>query len=450
MVNNDSGTLRAVAWSEVCPWLNLFRCFRLAIRFRLLLLSAIAMLLTLSGWVFFGGLFSRVDPKIDFGQYGANPWLAMTELVPDRPGLPGTLEARTFEKSAPFPAEPLPVLERAAEPFWGTFEQLSRPLRQVFRSDVSWTWLAFLLLSGLWTLAVWAFFGSCITRVAAVQLASEERVGWGPMVRHASSKWRAYFSAPLLPLVGVLVGAAMIGVLGMLLWSNVGLLLAALIWPLLLLGGLLAAMTLLGLVFGWPLMWATISAEGTDSFDALARSYSYVLQRPLHYLFYAIVAVLVGALGWLLVSNFAAAVIYLTYWAADWGAGGAISLAEGQFQLLPGGEAPQNVGRFGAGLIQFWCGGVKLLAAGFLYSYFWTAATAIYFLLRRDADATEMDEVFLEEEEEEQPEGLPPLGTDEAGAPVVADQTQPPSKEADVPASDTDAPANGADTPDEE
>ena len=49
------------------------------------------------------------------------------------------------------------------------------------------------------------------------------------------------------------------------------------------------ALLLLGLAFGWPLMWATISTEGTDSFDALSRSYAYVFQRPLRYLFYVVV-----------------------------------------------------------------------------------------------------------------------------------------------------------------
>ena len=80
------------------------------------------------------------------------------------------------------------------------------------------------------------------------------------------------------------------------------------------------ALLLLGVLFGWPLMWATISAEGTDSFDALSRSYAYTFQRPLHYLFYAIVAGFIGWLGWLLVQNFAAGVVWMGYWAAGWGA----------------------------------------------------------------------------------------------------------------------------------
>jgi hypothetical protein len=45
----------------------------------------------------------------------------------------------------------------------------------------------------------------------------------------------------------------------------------------------------------------------------------------------------------------------------------------------------------------------------------------IYYLLRRDVDATEMDEVFLEADESEKQFNLPPLATDAAGAPTVAD-----------------------------
>jgi hypothetical protein len=181
-----------------------------------------------------------------------------------------------------------------------------------------------------------------------------------------------------------------------------------------LVGGLLMMALLLGLLFGWPLMWATISTEGTDSFDALSRSYAYVFHRPLHYLFYAVVAGLLGYLGWLLVSNCAAAVVALTYGAAGWGSGPERmeAIAKGTVDLGYAGVA-------GAVLIRFWVGCVKVLAVGFLYSYFWTASTAIYFLLRRNVDATEMDEVHLDEQEEPQPHALPPIKTDAAGAPVI-------------------------------
>jgi hypothetical protein len=46
-----------------------------------------------------------------------------------------------------------------------------------------------------------------------------------------------------------------------------------------------------------------------------------------------------------------------------------------------------------------------LLMLGFGYSYFWSASTIIYLLMRRHVDAAEMDEVYLEEDEQEGPYG---------------------------------------------
>ena len=36
------------------------------------------------------------------------------------------------------------------------------------------------------------------------------------------------------------------------------------------------------------------------------------------------------------------------------------------------------VGAFGVAMILFWCGCIKMLAVGFLSSYFWTASTCIW------------------------------------------------------------------------
>ena len=141
-----------------------------------------------------------------------------------------------------------------------------------------------LLLSALWSLAVWAYFGAAISRVAAVQLATGEQVGWGASLRWARAKWLAYFSSPLLPMLGVALAVLPILVLGLLMRANFLAVLAALVWPLVLAGGFVMTVLLAGVLLGWPLMWATISVEGTDSFDALNRTYAYVFQRPLRYL----------------------------------------------------------------------------------------------------------------------------------------------------------------------
>ena len=164
------------------------------------------------------------------------------------------------------------------------------------------------------------------------------------------------------------------------------------------------AVLLLGLLFGWPLMWAAISVEGTDSFDALSRTYAYVFQRPLRYLFYIIVAGVIGWLGWIVVREFAAGVVWLGYWAVGWGCG-----HDTIASILTPDAKMGDIGRAGAWLIRFWAGCVKILAVGYCFSYFWTASAAVYFLLRRDVDAAEMDEVFLDADASEDQPPPPPV-----------------------------------------
>jgi hypothetical protein len=262
----------------------------------------------------------------------------------------------------------------------------------------------------LWATAVWALFGAAICRSAAVQLAADEQIGWGSALRYAWQKWPSYFAAPLLPVGGVLLVAIPVLVLGWIMRTDVGLVLGAILWPLVLVAGFIMTLLLLGVLFGWPLMWGAISAEGTDSFDALSRSYAYTFQRPLHYLFYTAVAAIIGWLGWLLVREFAAGVIWMGYWAAGWGSG-----AERITSIM----GPDGVGGFGAGLVHFWAACVKLLAVGYLFSYFWTASAAIYLLLRRDVDHTEMDEVFLDADQTEPTSELSTIDMDQADVPVA-------------------------------
>jgi hypothetical protein len=402
MTEQNGVTVRAVKWWDVCPWLTILRIFRLSYSLRLLVFGAVGILLTLLGWWFLTWLFLDT-PGPDAWWTGplvasSNPFEAIDNAVPDRP----------LERSTELVRGPASQLAsgRPIDPFFGVWAQLSQPVwRILIEREMSPADLACMILSALWALGVWAFLGGAISRIAAVQLASDERVGWGSALRYAGSKWLSYFAAPLFPLFGILLIVVPLFLVGLIMRWGVGLLLVSLAWPLLLVGGFIMALLLLGLVFGWPLMWATISAEGTDTFDALSRSYAYTFQRPLRYLFYAIVAAILGFLGWLLVSNFAAAIVWLTFWATSWGSGtdGMLALQES--------TAGQMGGSTGMAIVRFWAGCVKWLALGYVYGYFWTASTAIYFLLRRDVDATEMDEVFLEADETEGNFGLPPLET---------------------------------------
>lgn len=431
MIEDDRGTLRAVAWSELFPWLLLVRCFRLSLGLRPLLLSSVAAVLMILGWSLIGLLFSgNADVASQYTAYNGCPWNTFAAVAND-PGIAGGpvgLPDRTFADTKNS------IVHRGVNPISGTWEHLSRPFREAFTLNIGSgkefraSKLAYALLCALWTLAVWMFAGAAITRDAAVQLTSGERIGWGELVGYTKSRWKAYAWAPLLPYLAVLLGSCAIAVVGLILMRfNLGLLVAAVLWPLILAGGFLLTLLLLGLVFGWPLMFATISTEGTDSFDALSRSYAYVFQRPLHFLFYVCIVTGIGILGWVLVFGFVQTVIALTQGAACCGSGGQFAftadpLPHAVYQFA-NGESASHLGWLGDLLIRAWSDCARLLAVGYLYSYFWVSASGIYLLLRRDVDDTELDEVYLDDSGAEEAFGLPEIKNDEAGAPVVNGET---------------------------
>jgi len=403
MIEHESNAVRAVAWMEIFQWLNIVRIFRMSIAPKVLLLGAAGVLLTSLGWWFTGTCFGVDRPATEWLEpFQKCPWKAVTEVIGDQPSLPGDWDwpRGTNLESHWSPGNPVS----------GPWELLNAPMVQgLSHAGVSVRESLAILLSGVLAVAVWAFFGLAICRIVAVWWAAGERVGLVESLLFAGRKWLSCMAAPLLPVAGILLLALGVAALGLLI-RLLGLWIGGLLWPFALAAAALAALLLLGLLFGWPLMWATIGIEGTDGFDAISRSYAYTFQRPLHYLCYAFAAGFVGWLGWLLVKNFAAGVVWLGYWSASFGC------SEEQLKTLLG-----DGGGFGAGLTHFWAGCVKLLGVGYLFGYFFSASAAVYFLLRRDVDNTPMDEIYLESTEE--PEAaMPSIATDAAGAPKVDDE----------------------------
>ncbi len=300
----------------------------------------------------------------------------------------------------------------------------------------------------LWTLATWALFGGAITRIAAVQATRGEKIGLREAVRFTFKRIVSYLIAPLFPLAFVflvLFFTMLFGLFHMI--PVVGdVVVDGLLWWLMLICGLVMAVTLVGLV-GWPLMSATISTEGTDSWEAVSRSYSYVYQKPWHYAWYTIVAIAYGAVLVFFVGFMGSLTVYLAKWSVSktpfvsvanreptylfvyspTSFGWRTLLLEGATvegrKIVENGEIQQAVyddyfgdpdqsrdrlhtwNKIGAFLVAIWLGLVFLLLLGFGYSYFWSASTIIYLLMRRHVDAAEMDEVYLEEDDNEGPYG---------------------------------------------
>jgi len=388
----------------------LLRTFSISISVRSLLLATLAAVAVSAGWLCSERLFLGTD----------NPEYVeeIRDVVESNGAWPGANSAR-LPSAAQTLASPKAITAVAPrEPVCSVWLKTVSPFRRLFDFSLGYRQLAYFLVGGLWTLLIWSFFGGAISRAAVVQLAREERVGLGEAIGYARNKMGSYFAAPLIPLVGLLVLAIPFIFLGWIMAANFSVIVGALLWILLLATvGLIMAMVAIGVIFGWPLMWGTISAEGSDAFDALSRCYAYTFQRPLHYAFYVLVAALFGLLGSVVVWLFAGTIVEMSYWATAWGAGAERVAA---IQQIAGGGSDDSTWLSASGrLIGFWVSCVWAIATGWSYSFFFTVAAAIYLLLRRDVDQTELDEVYLEETDETY--GMPPLKSDEAGVPGPAD-----------------------------
>ncbi len=417
-MTDDQGRVREVVWIDVLPWIRLVRAVKLSITPRALVLGGLGALATSVGWRWIGLLYSsRNEPE----------FRALTNAVEFSPwtgGLPNRVRpeglAGTFDWLAN--GIVLPIWQRLAAPFGGLFDPKT--------GWVSWTYL---LLCAVWALLVWSLFGASLTRIAALALAREDRMGLRASVAHACRKWPLYFGGPAIPLASLLLMGLPLALLGLMMRTDVGLLLAAVIWPLAL--ALVSLMTILffGVMFGWPLMWPTISAELSDPFDAVSRAYSYTFNRPFRYLFYVAVASVLGLLSWMVVSFFADQLIDLSYWGASQGAGvertqSIVKAAAAEYgptltgaprETPPGSEESPLGWRWGITLLGFWQACIRTLVTGFAFAFFWNSITVIYFLLRRDEDGMEYEEISVVEPGDAY--GLPALQNDAVGVPAVSD-----------------------------
>ena len=354
--------------------------------------------------------------------------------------------------------------------------KLLLPVVYLFHPGADW-WCEFYFLCVLiWAVLTWSVFGGAITRIAAVQVARGEKISALEALNFTRKRIGSYVAAPMIPLA-ILV----LLVIGMILYGFPlmipifgDIVVAGLFWPLMIVVGLLLAITLVGLV-GWPFMSVTISARAAPTSGTPSRrAYSYVYQKPWHFIWYTAVAVVYGAVVIFFIGFMGSLTIYLAKWGVSYTPGMAAARpAEPSFLfvdaptsyqwrplLLRGATvatAEQIVGAddqindaaftkwmgrdsnynalvapntadhpddrlawynlIGAFLVAIWLYIMFLLILGFSYSYFWSASTIVYLLMRRKVDGEDMDEVTLEDENESGFAGAP-LGSPTAAPPT--------------------------------
>ncbi len=395
--SSSAGVLYEIRWGDICPWLILVRSLRAALLIRVLLLAMLGVVLTEWGWDAIDRVCSDDPAQLQ----------SLTDQPPTIVGDHSNGWAPTFQ-------------QLATGPLVEGWRWVSDPLLQATSGDPSWRRLLALALCGAWTIAIWAVFGGAIARIGALYLTRGEIIGPIAAIKSALPMWTATAGAPMIGLIGLATLTVPLMLDGVLIRLNLFALVVGLVWAIVLAWGLVVAVYLLLLLVGWPLMWATIAVERSDAFDGVSRCFAYAYQRPLRLAFYLLVATLLGLLGETFVDYLAAAAIETSQWGIVLGAG------PSRAAELVAGMAASDSGLVStaAASIQFWKSAFTAIAASFPLAYLWTATVGIYLLLRRDIDSTEMDEISLDSDEQQEP--LPDIESDHLTDPPSVDASSEP------------------------
>ncbi len=399
---------------------------------------------------------------------GPNPYLLVTKVI----------GGSSVERDAAFRDFRLGSLPVLVEPL----TKFLVPVSKLFAPESGTATRLLALLAILWFLAVWGFCGGVITRLAVVSLTNKGPTTLRQAVRFVAARYLNYLLSPMVPLfiiAAVVVGLMVYGLLSLI--PVLGdIVLLGFGFPLVVAAGAVMAVFLVGLV-GYPLMYTTLSTEGdsSDTFDALSRSINYVYQAPWHYAWYSLVAVVYGAVVTFFVLFFGCLSVYLGKWAvsqtpltetfnrhpdylflyAPQSFGWQELLLQGSPAAVKAVAKPSPSDRqvfqnetidparrekyraeyywynyAGAGIVAFWLTLMFLMLLGFTYSFYWSAASMIYLLMRKKVDEADLDEVYLEEDEPEAPVAppkpdptTPPGGTSLNVLPAPAAPAPPPA-----------------------
>jgi hypothetical protein len=379
---NEPGgaVVHEIRWSDALPWWLLFRAAGAAFSPTVILLAAAGAVATWAGWSMADRLgLAGVDRAADVIAAAK----AADELL-----LPGAAPAQAL--TAVGPSAWLPTIMDKLPP---VVADMARLLAIPFQPTAALRQVGGAAARIGWFVLVWSIFGTAIARHVALKLVGEDAPGIVGATWFGSRKWLPAFNSVLFVLVGVFALSVPGALLGLAMRTSWGLAFAGAVWPLVLLGAVVLAILVVGVIAGWPLMVACIGVERGDSFQAISTAFSYLYQRPLHYAFYAAVALLVSIPTLLVAGLFAHATADLAMWATSFGMGHDRTAA-----VLDGlAAAGPNADAWGVKAIGFWNRGLETLLSSFGWGYFWAIATAAYLLLRQDVDGTELDEVVLDE-----------------------------------------------------
>ena len=294
---------------------------------------------------------------------------------------------------------------------------------------------------GVIKLAVISIAGGSLCRIAALQFARDEKPGLTEAVRFSAGKFWSLFTAPLAPLgITVFIGL-FIFFLGLI--CNIpraGELITAIFVPLALIAGGLIAILLIGTVAGFNLMFPAVAYDGSDCFDAVSRAFSYVYGKPWRMAFYTAIAAVYGAICYAFVRFFTFLLLWVARWSLELGiwvdnsskeAGKLTALwPPPGFMNLPGSSSLSTVNWsewVAAFLINLVLLAVIGLLVSFIISFYFSANTIIYALMRNRVDNTALEDIYTPSEAAQAEPATPPAAESESQESKAETETPPDS-----------------------
>jgi len=264
-------------------------------------------------------------------------------------------------------------------------------------------------------LAVISISGGAVCRIAALQFAQGEKPGMAEALRFSIKRFTSFFTAPLAP-IGIIVFIGLfiflLGLAGNI--PRAGELIVGIGMAFALFAGALTAVIVIGAVAGLNLMFPAVAYDGSDCFDAISRSFSYVYARPWRMAIYTAIAAVYGSICYTFVRFFAFLSLWITRWflqVALW-----VDDSSGQVNKLtaiwpkpefsrlvrfsPPAEA--NWTEWAAAFLVYLSLLVIVgLVVSFIISFYISANTIIYSLMRNTVDNTAISDIYMHLEEAE-------------------------------------------------
>lgn len=413
--------LRAVDWSQICPWFLLTKCVRFGFSYRLLLVTTVHLIVCalLLSWAFRWAqpehFLSSTLRECSFVKAGESTWVLKTSLrkVADsgefaHDYLKRDLDDKDEVKPASTPSaapsgaaapgaapsgeaasgEAVPKGDRAANGASAPgaasvpvenpglmldtdalVEKAEQDEAEHVKAAPVKPWWAKTLV------VIYVAFSTMLlymmlARIAAVKVATDVRLRTHTAAIFALGRIRAGLAAAFfigLTLCVVLLPIWLIGKIPQ--SEEINWILA----PIGLLLSTIATLVLLGGTLGFPFVLSELMAGNSDCFEGLSRAYAYVFQKPQRLLFYAFATLFFGVLGFIAISILTILILFIFEYLTHSGYAGASPVVLG------------------------WCHAFGIVPWAFLMVYSFTAMTGIYMLRRQDIDAIELNEVWLED-----------------------------------------------------